>query len=277
MQKKEGADLQKYNERQKYQEKIKLYSNAVDHLLQLERSLLTQAKQSPAAEAQLKRLSLVDEMLNLASNYIAISGVSEATLKIKNMDALNDGRKSLYKSVIYLEDIVSDYIDAPYSEYEEKLQKIESFDANKRFLLVRKMGFTLDLLENAYGDNTKWKWTFVELEGRYAAAAKNIMELRTAITNIDPRSQYYESTVYHLRLVKKLLGQAADRYREKYELSTSRIGDFKMGITFLSALRRLHMMLGERNESDVVKKKLDIWSNKLENDLKKQEESSKKV
>jgi hypothetical protein len=263
-------------ERHQYFERIKTYKSAIDAILKREQILVPAIKQDPAGAA-FKRLSLADEMLNLTSNYIILSGVSQSVLKLKNEDALNDGRKSLYKSVIYLEEIVGSLIDAPFADYEEKLAAIESVDAARRYLLVRKMGLTLDLLENAYGDNTKWKWSFVELEGRFAAVTKNIMDMRNAVANTDPRSPNYEPTVYHLRMLKKLLMQAADRYREKYELSTSRIDDFKMGITFLLALRRIHIVLGDREEAETVKKKFEIWSAKLEADKKKQDESSKKA
>ena len=131
-------------------------------------------------------------------------------------------------------------------------------------------------MENAYGDNTKWRWTFVELEGRFAAVAKNILDIKNAISNSDPRSPHYEPTVYHLRMIKKLLNQAADRYRGKYELSTSRIDDFKQGINFLSSLRRILVLLGDREEAETIKKKLEIWSAKLETDIKRME-SQKKV
>jgi hypothetical protein len=116
----------------------------------------------------------------------------------------------------------------------------------------------------------------VELEGRYAAVAKNIINLRNAVANSDPRSPDYEPTVYHLRMIKKLLMQAADRYREKYELSTNRTDDFKQGIIFLSALRRVSIILGDREGAETAKKKLDIWTLKLESDLKKQEEMNQK-
>lgn len=263
------------DDRHKYFEKIKPYKTMTDSLLKLEKNVLGVIKKDPSGAA-FKRLTLIDEMLNLAANYIIISKVSQSVLKVKNEDALNDGRKSLYKSVIYLEEIVSNLVDVPYSDYEEKLVAIESIDAARRYLLVRKMGLAIDLLEDAYGDNTKWKWAFVELEGRYAAVAKNIIDLRNAVANTDPRSPNYEPTVYHLRLIKKLLMQAADRYREKYELSTSRFDDFKMGIAFLSALRRLHAVMGDRDEAETVKKKLDIWAAKLETDLKKQENPAAK-
>jgi hypothetical protein len=82
--------------------------------------------------------------------------------------------------------------------------------------------------------------------------------------------------MYHLRMLKKLLLQAADRYREKYELSTNRTDDFKMGINFLNSLRRIHVLLGERVGAETLKKKAEIWTSKLEMDIKKREEASLK-
>ncbi|MDR1059295.1 MAG: hypothetical protein LBL43_07065 [Treponema sp.] len=260
-------------DRHQYLEKIGPYKTSVSAILKKEQSILQILKKNPEGAA-FKRLALVDEMLNLASNYIVISSVSQAMLKIKSEESLNDGRKSLYKGVIYLEEVVSNLVDAPYTDYEEKVNEIASLDARRRYLLVRKMGLAIQLLENAYGDNTKWRWSFVELEGRFAAAAKNIIDLKNAVANTDPRSPDYEPTVYSLRLVKKLLMQAADRYREKYELSTNRTDDFKMGINFLSALKRLHILLGDREDVETVRKKLDIWTSKLETDIKKQEEAA---
>jgi len=258
-------------ERKKYDLKVASYKATIQAILKREQEVIQLIKKEPQ-QAALKRLYLVEEMLHLTSNYIIISGVSMSVLKVKNEDALNDARKAMYKSVIYLGDVVSNYIDSPFSDYEEKLLEIASLNAARRFLLARKMGLAVELLENAYGDNTKWKWSFVELEGRYATVVKNLLNLRTAVANIDPRSPDYEPTIYHLRLIKKLLLQSADRYREKYELSTSRIDDFKLGITFLSSLRRLHVIMGERDEAEIIKKKLDIWTVKLEADIRKQEE-----
>jgi hypothetical protein len=263
-------------DRSAYQEKIKKYTTAVDSLLNTEKKILGEISKNPN-DAPMRKLGLVDEMLNLASNYIAINGVSQAVLKTKNEEALNDGRKSMYKAVIYLEEIVSNYVDAPFSEYEEKLTAIESFDPNQRYDMVRKMGLAIDLLERAYGDNSKWRWTFVDLEGRFAATAKNIIDLRRALENSSPESPYYDSTVYHLRLIKKLLMQSADRCREKYELSTSQTSDFKMGISFLAALKRLHGILAESEDAEATKKKLTIWTTKLDSDTKRQEEARKRL
>ena len=258
-----------------YIDRIKPYREKINEISSKEKSMLLEI-QKKCDDAAFKRLTLVEEMLNLASYQIIISLVSQARLKVKEENSLNDARKSLYKSVIYLEQVVSNYVDAPYTDYEDKLEEINSLDAKSRYRLIKKMGLAINLLENAYGDNTKWRWTFVELEGRFAAVAKNILDIKNAISNSDPRSPHYEPTVYHLRMIKKLLNQAADRYRGKYELSTSRIDDFKQGINFLNSLRRILVLLGDREEAETVKKKLEIWSAKLETDIKRME-SQKKV
>jgi hypothetical protein len=263
------------NDRHAYHDKVKIYVSMTKALLKTEKDLLMGTKKD-TPEAVMQKLTLVDEMLNLASNYMAINGVSTAVLRVKNEEALNDARKSLYKAVIYLEEVVSNYIDAPFSDYEEKLAAIDSYDPNQRYGLIRKIGLAIDLLEQAYGDNSKWRWTFVDLEGRFAVVAKNIMDLRNVVVNSSPESPYYDSTVYHLRLIKKLLSQSADRFREKYELSTGQMLDFKTGISFLGALRRLHIILAESEDAETVKKKLSIWTAKLDTDMKKQEEAKKR-
>jgi len=262
-------------DRYQYFEKIKPYKTLIQYLLKREVTVLDMIKINSQGAAH-KRLTMAEEMISLASNYIVLCGVSKAMLKLRNEEALNDGRKSLYKAVIYLEEAVSPLVDAPFSEYEEKLAEIATVDEKRRYSLIRKFGLALKLLQDAYGDNTKWKWAFVELEGRYAAVAKNIIDLKAAVANIDPRAEDYEPTVMHLNLIKKVLVQAADRYREKYELSTNRIDDFKMGINFLNALKRIHIQLGERRDAELIRKKSHIWTTKLEIDIKKQEEKELK-
>jgi hypothetical protein len=262
-------------ERHLYFEKIAPYRVTIEAILKREKKQLSVIQQNPV-NAAFKRLALVDDMLNLASHYIILNGVSVSVLKVKNEDALNDARKSLYKSIIYLEQVVTGLVDAGFSEYEDKTVEIASMNSSQRYFLVRKIGLAIQLLENAYGDNTKWRWSFVELEGRYAAVAKNILDMKNAVTNTDPRSPNYEPAMYHLRLVRRLLSQAADRYRERYELSTNRIDDYRMGIDFLGALKRILAVMGDREEAETVRKKIDIWYAKLELDIKKQQETLQK-
>jgi hypothetical protein len=264
------------HDRQLYDEKVRAYVAANKKLLENEKKLLLESKKDTSGAALVK-LTLTDEMLNLTSNYIAINSVANVVLKTKNEAVLNDARKALYQSVIYLEEAVSNYIDVPFSDYENKLNTLESFDENQRYHLIRKMGLAIDLLEYVYGDNSKWRWTFVELEGRFATVSKNILDLRHVMEYSTFESPYYDAVTYHLRLVKRLLNQSADRYREKYELSTGQIPDFKTGISYLGALRRLHILLAESEDAENIKKKMAIWKTKLEADHKKQEEAKKRA
>ena len=109
----------------------------------------------------------------------------------------------------------------------------------------------------------------MEIEGRYATIVKNLLDLKHLTAGLDPRADFYSERNAHLRITKQLLEQSANRYREKYELSTLRIDDFKLAISYLSALRRLHIVLGEVEESEVVRKKIDVWRAKMESDSKK--------
>ncbi|GAH58249.1 unnamed protein product, partial [marine sediment metagenome] len=104
---------------------------------------------------------------------------------------------------------------------------------------------------------------------------KNLINLKTFTANLDPRIEGYSERLAHLNLTKRLLQQASDRYREKYELSTHRLDDIKRAISFLSALRRLHILLGESDQVEDIKKKIDIWRAKMEADQKKREQESR--
>jgi hypothetical protein len=255
-------------ERRRYLERVGSFRQTIDGLLKREKETLSLIRGENSGAA-MTRIALAEDMLNLASNYIIMSGVSDVVLGVRNEEALNDARKSLYKCVIYLEGALGNAVDVPFSDYEDKLERIASLDAAGRYLLVRKLGLALQLLKDAYGDNSKWKWSFVELEGRFAAVTKNILDLRKAAANTDPDSPDYEPTVRLIRLARKLLSQAADRYRERYELSTRNIEDLKTGILFLSSLRRLQSLLGNRSEVEMTRKRMDVWEAKLFADSKK--------
>jgi hypothetical protein len=259
-------------ERQIYGEKIAPYRTVIDAILERENEELLFIQQSSGNEA-FKRLALCQDMLNVTSYYIILNGVSLAVLKVKNEEALNEARKTLYKAVIYLEQVVTNLVDVGFSEYEDKLAEIAELDSARRYALICKIGLTIQLLESAYGDSSKWRWAFVELEGRYAAASKNILDMKNAVTNTDPRSPNYAPTVYHVRLVQRLLSQAADRYREKYELFSNRIEDYLKGTDFLNALKRMLVLMGDREEAEGVRKKIEVWTAKLELDMKKRQEA----
>lgn len=254
----------------RYFEKVKQYKQQSEAIQKREAQILEVISKGDPGAAY-KRITLAEDRLNLASLYLLLNRISVSLLGVKNEAFLNDARKSCYQCIIFLEDVVSNYLDAAFSDYSEMLDAIDAYPETRRYALCRKIGFTIQSVEEDFGENTKWRWSFVELEGRYATVTKNLLNMKTLVAGLDPRVDGYEERLAHLKLVKGLLKRSADRYREKYELSTTRIDDFKQAIAFLAALKRVHTVLGETDQADQVKKQADVWKAKMEADEKRLE------
>ncbi|AEE16689.1 hypothetical protein [Treponema brennaborense] len=255
--------------RELFNSKSKPYKDQIDKILEKEKSILNLISKDSSGTSY-KRLLLAEDMIYIATIYMTICNLSVELLSTKNTDALNEARKALYKAIIYLEEIVTNTIDAPYSEYEDRVAEIANTPLEKRYFIVRKLGLAIRLLIDAYGENTKWKWAFVELNGRFAVVAKNMLDMKAAVRDyFDPRAADYDTTIYYVRLVRKMIAQSADRYRDRYELSTHRIDDMRNALLFVSAQRRFCILLNEKEEAEELKKKAQVWKDKLELDRKK--------
>jgi hypothetical protein len=281
--------------RKRYTERIREYRERVDEITEknkeLEEHIAKTSKSQGLTSGQYRgdqftdlealeevnsiRFEMADHYLNIVSYYNLMNALSLSLLGIKNESFLNDGRKSCYKSIIYMEEIVSPYVDAAFSDYQQGVESLKHFDDRSKYRFLCKLGFAIDSIVEGFGAGSKWKWSFVELQGRYAVIAKNLLNLKSFIMQLDPRVEGYSERLAHMQLVKKILQQSADRYREKYELSTMRLDDIKKAILFLAAMKRLHTLLGEVEEAEVVKKKMEIWKTKMEDDQKKQEMAQK--
>lgn len=257
--------------RERYSNRVKEYKQQIEALQKREKTVLQDLEKKPNG-AGYKRFALADERLNMASLYLLLSRISLSMLNIKNDSFVREAHRCCYQSLIYLEEVVSGVLDAPFSEYADRLEAIEAMPEQHRYGLIRKVGFTIQSVAEDFGENSKWRWSFVELEGRLAAVAKNVVNLRTVISELDPRVAGYELRLNHLRLVKELLQRSADRYLERYTLATSRIDDFKQAINFLLALKRLHTLLGETQQADVIKRKADVWKGRMEDEDKRAEQ-----
>ncbi|MGP1454458.1 MAG: hypothetical protein ACTTJ7_01665 [Treponema sp.] len=252
-----------------YRKKINSYQEKIDAILRREQSVIADDPDDPES-VHYKKLLFAEELLYMVTLHLAKYQLLLVYDNSKNKDTLTDIRNALYKTIIYFESIVTNLIDAPFSDYAAQLEKIKQVPQKHRYYLIRKLGLLIDLVNLAYSNDNKWKFVSVEIQGRFAVIAKNILDLKDSTeTGLDPKSPEYDITVFHLKLVKALLLQAATRYRQKYEMNTSSVDDFKLAIQYLSALRRIHLVLNERNAAEEVKKRIDIWLTKMEKDMKK--------
>jgi hypothetical protein len=266
-------EISQEDRQKKFSEITAPYNEMIDKIIRKENSLLKNVSGNTEETAR-TRLKLAEEMFNLCSCYIVECKIFLRFFGRHNEDILNEARKALYKGVAYIENIVSPWVDVPFSDYEDRVAMLSGVSGEKRYLVIRKMGLAADLLKDAFGDSSKWKWSFVVLEGRLAAAAKNLLDMKSMVVNLDPRSEEHEATVFHLRRIKKLLAQAAEHYREKYELSSRDTEDFQQAINFLNALKRFHILLNERSEVEEIRKTVEVWNNKLKDDLRRKKEGS---
>lgn len=213
--------------------------------------------------------------IDLVTIYCAMTDLSISLLGYKNESYLEIGRKSLYKAIILLEGIVSNVVDMPLGENYEKLKGLDDLADEERLKLMRKIGYTVSLLEDRYGQNSKWKWSFVEIEGRYAVVAKNLFDFRTYQEKNDPREAGFDARNDYLDLVKELLTRTSKRYREKYELRDHLQDDMKKAIDRLRALKRIHILFNESAQVQNVSKQIELWSQKVEADMKAKEKRLK--
>jgi hypothetical protein len=252
---------------QYYQKKIAPFDANIKELLKKENIIIAECRAEPATAAP-KLFSLSDLMLDVTSNYLVINGIGQAVLNTRDEASLGEAKKTVSKALIYLQNVVTGKVDAPFSEYEDALAELASIDAAQRCHLVKKLGLSISLLKAAYGNNTKWRWVFVDMEGHCAAVAKNLLDLKKAQASNDPSSQDYEPLLYHSHFVKKMLSDAADRFHSRYILATKSNEDLWKAGNFLNALRRIHIIFNERDEAEEVKKKYNSWVAALGTELK---------
>lgn len=251
-----------------FNETILPYKSKITAVLQKEKTMLNGMHKGDI-DYENKKLLLCEDMIYIATLYMAQNSLSLKLMEVKNNDALNDARKILYKAIIYLEDIVTNMIDCSFSDLFPYYEKIKSISISRRYMIIRKLGLSIAMLKDAFGDNSKWKWSFVELQGRFTTVAKNLIDMKSAVKDyFDPNSNDYETTVLYIRLITKLLNDSANAYRDKYELSTRRIDDMRNGIKYLLALRKLHISLGNVDSAEEIKKKAVVWKDKMDADAK---------
>ena len=251
-----------------FAEVIKPYKEKITLTIEKEKTMLNGMHEGDV-DLCFKKLLLCDDMIYVATLWMAQNSLSLKLMEVKNNDALNDARKVLYKAIIYLEEIVTNTIDIAYSDLYPYHDSISSIHIKRRYDIVKKLGLAISMLKEAFGDNSKWKWSFVELKGRFAVVAKNFINMREAAKDyLDPNSPNYETTVLYIRLISKVLDSSASGYRDKYELSTRRLDDMQNAIKFLLARHRLCLAIGDKTNAEEIKKKALVWKDKMDADQK---------
>jgi len=267
--------LAKQNAKQKFNESIKKHRAEIDEAMKKIKTLEKDISSKNDALSGYRHIIIAGEHLKIVANYCNMNQESMDIMKVKNDNYLNDARKALYQVLMHIEEVVTNFVDIPPSELDERLESIEKMNPKRKYNLLNSIGYHIQLVVDSFGDNTKWKWSFVEIEGRYATIAKNLVDYRQTVANNDPRKPYYVDNLNLMRMVKELLDRASRRYREKYEQATKEAEDAKKSVDYLSALRRIAVLFGDAAEAEKLKRLMEVMTKHVENSLQKKKSDKK--
>lgn len=239
-----------------YQDKIKTISKRIQDINQL---LAKNDPQTPRL-----RIEKVNITLQQISYYTAMNEISINRLEVKNTGFLENARKALYNVIITLEKQISAKIDASYTEYEDGVNNINFLKDVEKLKIIIKLGYSIHLVTESFGDISKWKWSFVELSGRFATCAKNIINLKDFLAKMDPRIEGYNERMRLKKIAIQHLNESSHSYREKFEISTQRADDLNKALHFQKALFRLHTLFHEDEIAQTCKKQIEVWKGLME-------------
>lgn len=224
-----------------------------------------------------RRIVAAHEYLKLITMYISMSDAAIECLGKKNENYLNEARKLYYTVLKLLEEFLPKPIDMNLTENEDALDTIPKIDPRRKINLFNKMGYVLDLIRDGWGENSKYKWSFVDLEGRFANIMKNMIDYRECLKNTDPRKEFYHERNQLLQMVKERLEIISKRFREKYEQSTKEPDDMRMAIDFMTFLRRIASLSNQPDEAGRLKRIVELMRNHMEKNLEKEEQEKAKA
>jgi len=258
-----------------YNDEIKTLKAEGENLDRLIKEVLLKKRKNEKLEPYYN-LEIVNYLLNSIELNLKTNDLSINMLGIKNNKSLDAAKSSFSKILQLMKDNFGDEVDREsLKENEEHLAKVGKLNARQILDLVNKINEVFFSLKNSLGEDSKWKWLFVELQAKVAIMNRNLINFSDIQKYRDPRMEFFHDRREHLRLAKESLEEAAKLYRTKYELSAKSREDLKKSIEYLEALRKIHITMGESTESDKLKTTIDAARLTLEAGDKKQDSTEK--
>ncbi len=258
-----------------YNDDIKAVKIKSDELEKKIRDLLQKKKSKPNIEPYYN-LEIATYLLSTIELYMKMNDLSVAMLGIKNNKSLDIAKSNFSKVLLLLKETVGDDIERDsLKENEEYLAKIDKLNPRQILDFLIRVDSIFFSLKNNMGEDSKWKWLFVELQAKIAVILRNSINFSDFLKYRDPREKHFRDRREHLAMAKNALEEAAKQYRTKYELSSKSREDLKKSIEILEALRKIHMTLGESNEADKLKTTIDAARFTMEAGDKKKETDEK--
>lgn len=258
-----------------YNDDIKALKFESDEFEKKAREIAAKKKNNPKLEPYYN-LEMVNYLLKTIEIYIKMNDLSINMLGIKNNKSLDMAKSNFSKILQLMKEIVGDDVDREsLKENEEYLANIIKLTPRHLNDLSNRINDMLFTLKNTMGEDSKWKWLFVELQAKVAVIIRNLVNFSDILKYRDPREEFFRTRIEHMRLAKDSIEEAAKQYRTKYELSSKSREDLKKSIELLEALRKVHIVMGESSDADKLKTTIDAARLTLEAGDKKQDSDEK--
>ena len=261
-------------EKAAYNDEIKDIKRAIDVIKRSINEATGKKKKHPAI-AGYYSLELAHHEMDAIDNFLKMNDLSVEMLGIRNSNFLDAARKGFYKLVQYMEEIVGADIDRSLKENDEYLAVINRLNPRQILDFIQRIHGVLNSLKNKFGQDSKWKWSFVELQARLAVITRNITSFSEIAKFRDPRSEFFNERKELMQLCKETLTEAAKQYRTKYEMVGKTREDLIKSIEFLSALRKIYVLFGEDVEAVKLKNIIDAAKMTLEAEDKSKDKVKK--
>lgn len=263
-----------------FNEKVKAIKGTLDELEKSINAIKKEIEKTPAedtAKIFKNKIRLCQRILAETSYYLVSSRLSQKYLSFKNEAYLNEARKNFYVFCQVIEEMVGNVVDG-IDEQGDNLVVLDGLMENLlRFELFKKAGFMYTKLERLYGENSKWKWSFVDLEARLFNTLKNFIHFKVLLRDLDPSVPGYNDRMDLMNVIQKGMDKAAERFRNKYELTGKAIDDMKSALTYVGFLKRLAAVTGDQDQVANCKKKIETWTKKLNDDYSVEEQKKAKA
>ena len=256
---------------------VKDLKEKVDVILKKAQKFEREGMRDKETKSFYKRIAASINYLETVQVFNKMNEYSIQIMDMKNDLYLTNSRKNIYQAIKMLETIVGNVIDSSLTDNAEIIEKLTLLNPKRVVNLLKKIDYCIASVQLAEGETSKWKWTFVEMYGKLAALTKNLINFKVYAQLIyDPGTPFYQEINELFQLAKRLIENAAQKYRGKYELSTMDVADMNKGVEFLNLLLRIYIILNEQVQAQETKKTIEKWKDKLEQDIRKKDAEVKK-
>lgn len=210
------------------------------------------------------QMALVLNSIKLINTFLGMNEVSLITRNLKAEEQLNYARKEIYAVLSAMEKVVGNDYENGLDENREMLDVITEINPIQRLHFLKSFRKTIANLIDAYGQGSKWRWSWPEIYFKLAVLAKNFFDFRAFERENDLDNPYFYVRKEHYNLIIELANYTAQEYRTKFDLSTNDTADLKKSVAMLEMNRKIFQITGNTDDLEKTKTLIESLNNKID-------------